>query len=260
MTLLFNSHIQEYKSWKNITNNKIIVNPKFIKNTKTESSFTIKPNNNKCVLYKSQFNAKPIKHYRRQYNLTKNINLTKSNMSVVGTLDNPTNSVLLENTDTCVNKQYEYIFTNKTCDTDLCKANLVIKPASTIIDNNYSTTTKEYLYKKCKTYQQNLYNFSNNPCTKNKDCSNVVKYNNKKYMVNGPVSSSARISSIKHNICINGNIVCNKAEKIYNDKFIEMKLKKDIDIDNKCNNVLFKENNICTTKPFKSGKKIRILK
>ena len=256
MTLLFNTQLQKYKSWKDINNNKTIVNTKVVKNTSTSSISNLQVEKNKCVLHKSQFRAKPIKHYRRVYD----DNNSTSNMSMIGTLDNPINSVLTtsESSNLCINKNFEYVLINKTCDNDLCSANLRIKPASTNIDNNYCSTNKEYLYKKCKTYQQNIYDFNKNKCTQNNDCSNVVKYSNKKYMMNEPMTSSARIANIKHQTCLGKDVVCSN-NKIYNDFFIELKLKKELDIDNKCNNVLNKISGVCSENKFKSGKKIRLL-
>lgn len=263
MTLLLNTQLQKYKSWKKDSNNKIIANTKLVKNTSTTSSINLQANKNKCVLHKSQFNAKPIQHYRRVYN--NNSNNSKSNMSQIGTLDIPFNSVLTtsKSSDLCINKSNEYILINKTCDngTNLCSANLIIKPASTVIDNNYSTTNKEYLYKKCKTYQQNISDFSKNKCTQNNDCSNVVKYNNKKHNMNGPMTSSARIANIKYQTCSGKDVVCSN-NKIYNDFFIELKLKKDLhdnNNNNKCNNVLNKVNGVCYKNKFNSGKKINLL-
>jgi len=259
MTLLFNTQLQKYKSWKDINNNKIIANTKVIKNTSTSSNSNLQADKNKCVLHKSQFHAKPMKHYRRMYNNNNNNNTT-SNMSLVGTLDNPINSVLTtpKSLDLCTNKNFEYVLINKTCDTGLCSANLIIKPASTVIDNNYCSTNKDYLYKKCKTYQQNIYNFDKNKCTKNNNCTNVVKYSNKKYMMNKPMTSSARIANIKYQTCLGKDVVCSN-NKIYNDFFIELKLKKELDVDNKCNNVLNNISGICNGNKFKSGKKIRLL-
>jgi|TARA_B110000858_G_scaffold138297_1_gene157057 hypothetical protein len=256
MTLLFNTQLQKYKSWKDINNNKTIVNTKLVKNTSASSNSNLQVEKNKCVLHKSQFRAKPMKHYRRVYNDNNSI----SNMSMVGTLDNPINSVLTtsESSNLCINKNFEYVLINKTCDNGFCNANLIIKPASTNIDNNYCSTNKEYLYKKCKTYQQNIYDFNKNKCTQNNDCSNVVKYSNKKYMMNEPITSSARIANIKYQTCLGKDVVCSN-NKIYNDFFIELKLKKELDVDNKCNNVLNKIAGVCNENKFKGGKKIRLL-
>jgi hypothetical protein len=260
MTLLFNTQVQKYKSWKDIDNNKMIVSTKLVKNTSTSSNTNLQGEKNKCVLHKSQFRAKPIKHYRRVYNIN-DTNNTNSNMSIVGTLDNPNNSVLTtpKSSELCINKNLEYVLINKTCDNSLCSGNLIIKPGTTVIDNNYCTTNKEYLYKKCKTYQQNINDFNSNKCTQNDNCSNVVKYSNKKHMMKEPMSSSARIANIKYQTCLGKDIVCSN-NKTYNNFFIELKLKKELDIDNKCNNVLNKISGVCNENKFKSGKKIRLLK
>jgi hypothetical protein len=74
-----------------------------------------------------------------------------------------------------------------------------------------------------------------------------------------PMSSSARIANIKYQTCLGKDIVCSN-NKTYNNFFIELKLKKELDIDNKCNNVLNKISGVCNENKFKSGKKIRLLK
>jgi hypothetical protein len=82
---------------------------------------------------------------------------------------------------------------------------LVIKRANTKLDNNYCSSQKEYIYKKCKSFEQNLP--SNNNITINNGtftncdsdgCKTTFNPSNRRYQVQGPVTSSSRIASLKY--------------------------------------------------------------
>lgn len=116
----------------------------------------------------------------------------------------------------CSNCVYEYIINNNiACEdpnNDLCYSsqNLVIKRANTKIDTNYCTSNSEYLYKKCRTFNQNLskgisgeFSYISPQC----DCSNNIVYRNKKYYTDSPITSSSRISNLKYDAC-RGKLRC----------------------------------------------------
>jgi hypothetical protein len=186
----------EYISWKNNTNNKLVVVPKNIKNDLPRN---VKNCSNNC-----QFIANPIKHYRKQYTNLYTSTTGFSNQSYIGSLDKPGGTII--STADCNNlyqKGYDYILdlNNVTC-RDNC---FIIKPATTVIDSNYCASNKELLKKKCKTFNQNLpLTTFNTNLTSNKDCSiinncrPVFVPSNTKYQVHGAISSSARTAAIKY--------------------------------------------------------------
>tara|TARA_B100001175_G_scaffold315969_1_gene328734 strand:+ start:8571 stop:9395 length:825 start_codon:yes stop_codon:yes gene_type:complete len=188
---------QPYISWKNNTNNKTVVVSKTVKN---DLPTNIKDCTNNC-----SFVANPIKHPRKQY---VNLNTSTrgfSNQSYIGGLDKPggTNITSLPNCDDLYQKGYEYILdlNDKTC-RENC---FITKSASTVIDSSYCMSTKELLWKKCKTFNQNLplttfnTNLSSYPdCSVINNCTPRFHPSNTKYQVQGPVSSSARIAAIKY--------------------------------------------------------------
>jgi hypothetical protein len=88
--------------------------------------------------------------------------------------------------------------------------NHIRRSSSTILDKNYCTTTREYLQKRCKSFEQNQSigkNISGNSYTSGMcfesgnvtgNC-NVIQYkpNNNKFKTQGGVSSSSRTSLLK---------------------------------------------------------------
>ena len=201
-----------YMSWKSNTNNMITA---VSKNTKNNLPTNVKNCTNNCG-----FIANPIKHYRKQYINLNNSSSSYSNRSYVGSLDKPgginITSIDLCNTEshnTPHNLQqngYEYIidFNSISCS----KSCLTIKSANTIIDNDYCTSNKELLRKKCKTFNQNLplttsntnltsYPINDNgiiDCSIINNCTPIFAPSNTKYKVQGPITSSARIAAIRY--------------------------------------------------------------
>ena len=189
---------QPYVSWKASDNNKTIVIAKSVKNDL--------PNNIKECTNNCGFIANPIKHNRKQY-VSVNSNTTGfSNASLVGTLDKPGTNILtsMSCADMSMNQTMgTYILDtiDVTCK-DKC---FVIKRASTVIDNGYCASNKELLWKKCKTFNQNLPLTNHNTnlesfpdCDVVGNCTPYFYPSNKKYQVQGPVSSSARIAALKY--------------------------------------------------------------
>lgn len=174
---------QPYKTWKNENNVKTYSYPYNIKNSYNTGNVNCTLSfNGPCGNFK--FKAKPIIHYRKS-------------------LD-------------CSNCSYEYIINNNLAsedpNNDLCYSsqNLVIKRANTKIDNEYCTSNSEYLYKKCRTFNQNLskgisgeFSYISPQC----DCSNNIVYRNKKYYTDSPITSSSRISNLKYHAC-HGKLRC----------------------------------------------------
>jgi hypothetical protein len=99
-----------------------------------------------------------------------------------------------------VAKYYRKTKTDNTCktteiikniDCNACKRN----KSSTRISGNYSTSYKEYLKRKCKTYEQNMRNDS--CCDASNNCF-VYKRSNNKFNNNSAVDSSTRILRLKY--------------------------------------------------------------
>ena len=236
-----------YQSWKDTTNNVVTIIPKNIKNDNTTNSINYPPWNEDCPIKKYKFNANPIKHYRKQYTNVNSASSTYSKLSLIGALDKPggtINSQITENDCTSLAQNSNlnmltYFDINNNCKTaigdkfydpvtnkmqciSLRPEALVIKRATTVLSEDYSSSAREYLYKKCKTFNQNLpsqYDTIINNGTQTRPCNNIttcVTFNpsNKKFQTQGPVSSSSRTHSLKYG-CI-GGVPCNKKVTINN--------------------------------------------
>ncbi len=247
MKLLYFNQLQPYTnhSWKTNSNNNITIIPKNIKNEL--------PNNNKeyiiwnadCPIKKYKFQSNPIKHYRKQYSNVNSEMNTFSNLSLIGSLDKPGNNIVTQNINQCSDTNINiitYLHKNIDCNTvagdksfdaelnkvvctSLHPSALVIKRATTNLSNNYSTTQREYLYNKCKTFNQNLplnneYSLANNVNgTYNINCNDKITcttYNpsNNKFQTQGPITSSARTFSLKYGCKEGGS--CNNSSNINN--------------------------------------------
>ena len=101
------------------------------------------------------------------------------------------------------------IQTEKGC---ISGTNAIRRSASSLVDKNYCTTTREYLQKRCKTYDQNQTidevisgtTYKSGSCATTTgvtgDC-NVIQYkpSNNNFKVQGGVSASSRTSLLKYN-------------------------------------------------------------
>ena len=189
---------QPYVSWKGNQNNKTIVVSKSLKNDL--------PDNVKECINNCGFIPNPIKHYRKQLVSTNSNGTGYSRNSMVGNLDKP-NAFSITYTS-CNDISYgqlgnEYILemTTQTCgENGKC---FIIKPATTVINDNYSQSSREYLWKKCRTFDQNLpsakSNLVNPNCLETNNCNSVFSPSNPKFQTQGSVSSSARTASLKYN-------------------------------------------------------------
>tara|TARA_Y100000992_G_scaffold302444_2_gene276645 strand:- start:1643 stop:2446 length:804 start_codon:yes stop_codon:yes gene_type:complete len=219
MSISFNK--QPYMSWKDLSN-KVIIKA----NTKNSNDgYTSSCSKKKCnTNFKSGFNSRPINHYRKEY-ISKNNSI--SNYSLIGLNDAPGNFIISNDLD--LNKKNIYINitnNNQNCNgnsydkfydisnsklhcTSFNPKNMTIKRATTVLDNNYCTTNKELLEKKCKTIVKNMpissltyQDINNNNGTMqncNEDnCKITFKPSNKKFQCQGPVSSSARTASLRY--------------------------------------------------------------
>ena len=232
MRLYFNQITPPIVS-KELVNNNVTIVPKIIKNEPPTNITTYTPWTGSCAIKKYKFHANPIKHYRKQYvNSTTNNTTTFSNISLIGNLDKPGSNIVTEsntpnsNSLNCNLSIYTYLEKNIGCatqatdkfyDSSLTKtictsfnpSALVIKTASTNLSNTYASSHKEYLYTKNKTYNQNLplttstADIVNNRETITSTCNGetvcrTFNPSNKKFQCQGPVTSSARISSLKY--------------------------------------------------------------
>ena len=236
-----------YQSWKDLPNNKVTIVPKNIKNDEVTNPRTYSAWPEDCAIKKYKFHANPIKHYRKQYTNINSSQNTFSKLSFIGTLDKPGGTIntqineincndvksnsnlhiltyfdINNSCKTNVGDKFYDPITNKMQCTSLNPEALVIKTATTILSDNYSSSNKEYLYNKCKTFAQNL-PFQNditlNNGTLTKTCNGIVscvKYtpSNTKFQTQGPVSSSARTHSLKYR-CVDG-VPCKKQVAINN--------------------------------------------
>jgi hypothetical protein len=215
-------------SWKDDSNMRKVIVAKNVKNSNlttdinancitnpiegTKKNFCSKANNN--------FKAQPINHYRKQY-----ISSTSTtNNSFIGSLDKPGNNIftllskdqLQDNSFNSICQQYLINNTNNNC-LDLFKdlnaykyrGSSIIKTATTVLDPSYCSSHKELLYKKCKTFNQNLplnndIDISNGTTLSSKclsdqfNCRTTFNPSNKRYQVQGPISSSSRIAALRY--------------------------------------------------------------
>jgi len=228
---------QPLKSWKdeNLSDTKNIFIAKNVLNNDFKNSNNCTPWNNCESKTKYKFNANPLKHYRKQYVLDSKYSF--SNNSYIGILDKPGSYIVSDKSCDSSNNTNMYVhilglkdecspqISDKIYDPSLnrtiCIASnpqsLVIKRANTKLDNNYCSSQKEYIYKKCKTFEQNLP--SNNDITINNgtftncdsdDCRTTFNPSNRRYQVQGPVTSSSRVASLKYGYN-------NEKNKIYSD-------------------------------------------
>jgi hypothetical protein len=243
------SQIQPYKlknqeTWKNVSNNNTIIIAKNVYNETPNNSSNYTPWPKTCQnKQKYKFNANPIKHYRKQYTTAESF----SNNSMIGFLDKPGNYIVTNSNDckncsekssqnihiTLFNKNepipyegdWSYNSSKNKMNCISCNPqSMVIKRANSIIEPTYCTSNKEYLYKKCKTFSQNLPNFvenstqfdSNGTMTTeacNKDtfnCKITFNPSNQKYKTQGPITSSSRISALKYSCNDETNRKCYK--------------------------------------------------
>jgi hypothetical protein len=222
---LYFTQLQQNISWKAPSNNNVTIIPKNVKNEIPDNTNIIAPWSEECPVKKYKFNANPIRHYRKQYvnNSSSSKENTFSNLSFIGSMDKPGNNIVtqnLKNNETnsgvltyiqnnvdCATLSSDKFYDpslNKVVCTSLHASALVIKSATTNLSSNYSSSHKELLYKHNKTFTQNLplSTVANGGLAMNCYNSNAcaIKFNpsNKKYQTQGPITSSARIASLKY--------------------------------------------------------------
>ena len=175
---------------------------------------------------------RPLNIYRKQYNNYSH----NSNASVKGIFDKPglaTKKYSIDDIDICKKENNIFIdniinsyqkgstsgesFYEPSLNKVICESclpeNNIIKSTSTIINKNYSSNMREYLYKKRKTYEQNLGTkyllCKDNICKTDVPIyktGSIIKANNPKGNANctninnyASVTASSRIAKVKHN-------------------------------------------------------------
>jgi len=249
--LFLNNRAPQYVSWKGRTNNVIVA--KNVLNGPVSGSSSCTPWNDCDVKKKYNFKANPIHHYRKQYTTINTNSGSYSNQSFIGVLDKPGNYIVTQNTNndcTTTNSQNMHVhilnntdgqpkpgdkfyddYLNKTVCIACNPQSLVMKPATTVLSNDYSSSNSEYLNKKCRTYDQNLplYNLKSTKvengtikdgCTTS-NCKTTYNPSNKKYMTQGPVSGSARIAALKYQTTSEFKKITNAQLIIQTNKAIE---------------------------------------
>jgi hypothetical protein len=248
---LYFQQLQTNKSWKASSTNNVTIIPKNIQNEIPDNVNINIPWNDECSIKKYKFNANPIKHYRKQYVNVDSKENTFSKQSLIGSMDKPGSNIVTQNLkqNDANNNNYcsdpnnnvnssivTYIQNNIDCNSnnnkfydpelnkEICSSlhpsGLVIKTATTIISKNYSSSYRELLYSKNKTFNQNLPSNNITTGTVITNCNDKITCNtfnpsNKKFQTQGPVSSGARTSSLKYNCCDNK---LNNNYKAYNNK------------------------------------------
>jgi hypothetical protein len=222
MRLFFNQ-IQANVSWKAPSNNNVTIIPKNIKNEIPDNINVNIPWNEECPVKKYKFNANPIRHYRKQYVDNVSKGNTFSNLSFIGSMDKPGNNIVTQNItqDNTESSILTYIEKNNDCNSStsdkfydptlnkvvcssLHPSAMVIKSATTKLSGDYSSSHRELLYKNSKTFTQNLplNTIANSGvgmnCNNNRACAITFNPSNTKYRTQGPISSSARIASLKY--------------------------------------------------------------
>jgi hypothetical protein len=235
MKLYFNQ-LQPNISWKAYSNNNVTIVPKNIKNEIPDNININEPWPEDCAVKKYKFNANPIRHYRKQYTNVDSKANTFSNLSFIGTMDKPGGNIVTQNLiqnnsnnsnfcndpknninsssltyiqnndfdcNTLTSDKFYDASSNKIICTSLHPSALVIKTATTKLATNYSSSYRELLYKNKKTFTQNLPLNNNSTTTMIINCNektscNIFNPSNKKYQTQGPITSSARIASLKY--------------------------------------------------------------
>lgn len=160
--------------------------------------------------------SRPVKVWRKQlfknFESSSNLKPTLDQINAPGTVIQSRcqakTNVLYTDINNSISK-CDGIKTEKGC---ISGTNAIRRTASSLIDKNYCTTTREYLQKRCKTYDQNQTvgevisgtTFKSGTCSNvgnvTGDC-NVIQYkpSNKNFKVQGGVSASSRTSLLKYN-------------------------------------------------------------
>lgn len=187
---------QEYVSWKDLSNSKTIVVSKSVQNSL--------PTNIKNATTNCGFIANPIKHPRKQY---VNLNGTTSGFSrqsYIGSLDKP-GSENITSVDCATLHQSGNRYLIDMSEPPTCETKCFVKkPATTVINSEYSHSHKALLYKRCKTLNQNTLTtpYTNQLIAEcglgSNNCRPVFVPSNTRYRVQGPLSSSARTAALRY--------------------------------------------------------------
>ena len=170
--------------------------------------------------------ARPLKHYRKQ--LIPYFNTPSSKKISLDDINLSTNSYINE-----TNKLFNPCSSNVTLNfvsgfvldkpqpclgsknNGVCRGgntNVYYRSATTNVNKDYHQTTKSYLHRKCKTFEQNLKlgenisdeTYKMTSCSNNNCNKTIYKPNNKKFSKQGSVESSTRLLRLK-NDTINQN-------------------------------------------------------
>lgn len=170
--------------------------------------------------------ARPLKHYRKQlipyFNTpsSKKISLDDINLSTNSYI-NETNKLFNPcSSDVTLNFVSGFVLDKpQPClgskNNGVCRGgntNVYYRSATTNVNKDYHQTTKSYLHRKCKTFEQNLKlgenisdeTYKMTSCSNNNCNKTIYKPNNKKFSKQGSVESSTRLLRLK-NDTINQN-------------------------------------------------------
>jgi hypothetical protein len=149
----------------------------------------------------------PIKQWRKQLQPSGSV----QSHATINDLDKSTRSQI-----DSICKSYNDVYFINECNGSNCTP--ITRSASTIINKNYSWNNKQYLQRRCKTFDQNQtlgkkldefegYEYYGASCTKDpfgNACKPIVyKPNNKPFKQQGGVSSSSRIAKLKYDTIVN---------------------------------------------------------
>ena len=167
-----------------------------------------RPFNNKTTdLFVGSFGKpNPIKHWRKQLMPHYESNSTKITITDI---ENPSTTVYTDNLEHCNIIYDQLLSTNKCIGVDTEKgcvggSHNIRRSGSTIYGPNYCSTTKQYLQKRCKTYEQNqtigkklnATNYGSTRCFSN--CNYVTyKPNNSTFQIQGSTTAEGYTAKIK---------------------------------------------------------------
>jgi hypothetical protein len=204
--------------------------------------------------------ARPLKHYRRgramfveQPNvasdrlMNRQVTSGKTGATIANLIDRPGSTMFSPNADACQNCPGTKIvssylsnptfltdnqtpeFREKMKDAGVCfnpekKARNRCRAANTLIKNNYYTTLQKYRYSRCKTFEQQSFNFAEEPsgdphtflanCSADTNCKRVTyKPSNQSFAHQGAVDSSLVTSKLRASLLAE--------QKTVNKKFVD---------------------------------------
>ena len=195
-----------------------------MRNNYIDSLKTVETNSKKCKNYKTNVLTRiPLKGYRKQL-LVCNNNCKYPK--------NPTNTVYKDNYAKTFGGAIELDISN------CCYNNKIkrIQNNNGKINYKYNYSSQQYLNRRCRTYEQQSFNFAQNTpikgsknsefptyCENNgvNNCKSVYKKNNPKFSTEGGVSGGSRINRLKYQTVVKSQQIVSVENPEYENKIID---------------------------------------